>query len=223
MKCPRCGNEMKIKKVFAGEDRYGEPVHKKYAYCYQCKIKQRLDAPEQNRPRRTSSEASDRKVSQKRSAPKSSRTAGASRSTRASAPNSRRHKRSKAPLFLLLLIAAAALFAGGFYFLKTKAPKIGLQRKKNNTVVLQNKDGELTETKKVTTALSREQYDKITYGMSVDEVTALLGSEGTLLSETTGENSSTAVYTWYGEDSKSVLTVTFHDSKMQEKFQTGLK
>ena len=43
MKCSRCGEEMKIKKIQTGTDRHGNPIYHKYAVCYHCKIKRNLE------------------------------------------------------------------------------------------------------------------------------------------------------------------------------------
>ena len=56
-----------------------------------------------------------------------------------------------------------------------------------------------------------------------DEVVALLGGEGTLLSDTEIAGSKAQIYTWKGTSLGANANVTFSDGKVTSKAQFGLK
>lgn len=71
--------------------------------------------------------------------------------------------------------------------------------------------------------ISMEQYNSIETGMTYDEVVALLGGEGTLLSDTEIAGSKAQIYTWKGTSLGANANVTFSDGKVTSKAQFGLK
>lgn len=70
--------------------------------------------------------------------------------------------------------------------------------------------------------ITMDQYNSIETGMSYDEVVALLGGEGTLLSDTEIAGSTSQIYMWEGTSLGSNADVTFLDGKVAAKAQTEL-
>ncbi len=74
--------------------------------------------------------------------------------------------------------------------------------------------------------INKENYDKIENGMTLEEVEKILG-KGEANAESNTDMSGTgmadmkfAVYTW--QDGTSVISLTFHNDKVETKVQTGL-
>ncbi len=65
-------------------------------------------------------------------------------------------------------------------------------------------------------SVSRQEFDKLTQGMSYDDVAAALGGPGALVDST----GSTKIYEWSG--SGSSVRVTFKDGVLAHKYQFGL-
>ncbi|MEF9945411.1 MAG: hypothetical protein RR869_00230 [Lachnospiraceae bacterium] len=43
MKCSKCGQEMREKDIIMGENKYGDPIYNRYAFCDRCKIKKNIE------------------------------------------------------------------------------------------------------------------------------------------------------------------------------------
>ncbi|WP_095021946.1 DUF3862 domain-containing protein [Bacillus thuringiensis] len=74
--------------------------------------------------------------------------------------------------------------------------------------------------------ISKAEFDKIQNGMSYDEVKAIIGSDGEVLSETgqAGEQFHTIMYKWDGEKGFGAnANFMFQEGKLQNKSQFGLK
>ena len=70
--------------------------------------------------------------------------------------------------------------------------------------------------------ITLEQYNSIETGMTYDDVVALLGGEGSLISDTELAGSTSQIYMWKGKSIGSNANVTFSDGKVMAKAQTGL-
>ncbi|MBJ8090217.1 DUF3862 domain-containing protein [Bacillus cereus] len=74
--------------------------------------------------------------------------------------------------------------------------------------------------------ISKAEFDQIQNGMSYDEVKAIIGSDGEVLSETgqAGEQFHTIMYKWDGEKGFGAnANFMFQEGKLQNKSQFGLK
>ncbi|HFJ9472549.1 TPA: DUF3862 domain-containing protein [Bacillus paranthracis] len=74
--------------------------------------------------------------------------------------------------------------------------------------------------------ISKAEFDQIQNGMSYDEVKAIIGSEGEVLSESgqAGEQFHTIMYKWDGEKGFGAnANFMFQEGKLQNKSQFGLK
>lgn len=71
--------------------------------------------------------------------------------------------------------------------------------------------------------ITLDQYNSIETGMSYEEVVALLGGEGALLSDTEIAGSKSQIYMWNGTSLGANANVTFSDGKVISKSQLGLK
>ncbi|PGB21675.1 hypothetical protein COM06_30045 [Bacillus toyonensis] len=74
--------------------------------------------------------------------------------------------------------------------------------------------------------ISKAEFDQIQNGMSYDEVKAIIGSDGEVLSETgqAGDQFHTIMYKWDGEKGFGAnANFMFQDGKLQNKSQFGLK
>ncbi|RJS60154.1 DUF3862 domain-containing protein [Bacillus sp. PK3_68] len=80
------------------------------------------------------------------------------------------------------------------------------------------------ESKKETTKLTKEKFEQIKDGMSYDEVVKIVGSEGTLLSETgdSGTEFHTQMYEFETDGFLSSANMTFQGGKLINKAQMGL-
>lgn len=82
----------------------------------------------------------------------------------------------------------------------------------------------VSETSDVT--VTKAEFDKISNGMTYEEVTAIIGGEGNMLSETgeKGTDFYTVMYDYKGEgDLGANANFMFQDGKLQNKSQFGLK
>ncbi|MEW4327101.1 DUF3862 domain-containing protein [Rossellomorea marisflavi] len=66
-----------------------------------------------------------------------------------------------------------------------------------------------------------EQYDLLEKGMSYEEVTDILGASGKPMMDESDE-STTKVYAWDGEQTKSFISVTFKNGKLTTKEKFGI-
>ncbi|KXI52410.1 MULTISPECIES: DUF3862 domain-containing protein [Bacillus cereus group] len=74
--------------------------------------------------------------------------------------------------------------------------------------------------------VSKAEFDQIQNGMSYDEVKAIIGSDGEVLSESgqAGEQFHTIMYKWDGEKGFGAnANFMFQEGKLQNKSQFGLK
>jgi hypothetical protein len=74
--------------------------------------------------------------------------------------------------------------------------------------------------------VSKAEFDQIQNGMSYDEVKAIIGSDGEVLSETgqAGDQFHTIMYKWDGEKGLGAnANFMFQEGKLQNKSQFGLK
>ena len=72
--------------------------------------------------------------------------------------------------------------------------------------------------------LTSEKYDQITSGMSYEEVVEIIGSEGTVMSETgeAGSEFHTVMYEWDTDGFMSAANFMFQGNKLQSKSQIGV-
>ncbi len=92
----------------------------------------------------------------------------------------------------------------------------------------ENKNGELittgTEATQKHEKLNLEKFNKIETGMTYEQVVAIIGEEGTVLSESEISNIKTIIYSWYGKGSIGAnANITFQNGKVISKAQFGLK
>lgn len=71
--------------------------------------------------------------------------------------------------------------------------------------------------------ITMDQYNSVETGMTYDEVVALLGGDGTLLSDTELAGSTSQIYMWEGSSVGSNANITFSDGKVMAKAQYGLE
>lgn len=71
--------------------------------------------------------------------------------------------------------------------------------------------------------VTMEQFTTIKEGMTYEEVVAVLGSEGEVLSSNEVGGYKTVMYKWDGAAVMSNMNATFQNGKMMSKAQFGLK
>ncbi len=75
--------------------------------------------------------------------------------------------------------------------------------------------------------ISMDEFNQINQGMTYEEVSEIIGSEGELVSEVDigmGEQYRTVIYTWYGDGvSGANANFTFQGDKLVSKAQIGLR
>ena len=70
--------------------------------------------------------------------------------------------------------------------------------------------------------ITLDEFNKIETGMSYEDVVNIIGSNGTLSSESSIGNYTTQIYTWYGNIFGANANVTFQNGKVVGKAQAGL-
>lgn len=89
-----------------------------------------------------------------------------------------------------------------------------------------NSNNTTTEQSSTTEYITFEEYEKIETGMTYEEVVAIIGCEGKLVTSSDfNDGSSTATYSWSSKDLGGVTygaTVSFVDNKVEFKQQIGL-
>ncbi|MGM2815396.1 DUF3862 domain-containing protein [Bacillus cereus group sp. Bce007] len=106
---------------------------------------------------------------------------------------------------------------------ETQAPATKEEPKKEEVKKEEPKKEEAPKNKP---GISKAEFDKIQNGMSYDEVKAIIGSDGEVLSETgqAGEQFHTIMYKWDGEKGFGAnANFMFQEGKLQNKSQFGLK
>ncbi|ETT88907.1 MULTISPECIES: DUF3862 domain-containing protein [Bacillus] len=106
---------------------------------------------------------------------------------------------------------------------ETQAPVAKEEPKKEEVKKEEPKKEEAPKNKP---GISKAEFDKIQNGMSYDEVKAIIGSDGEVLSETgqAGEQFHTIMYKWDGEKGFGAnANFMFQEGKLQNKSQFGLK
>lgn len=73
--------------------------------------------------------------------------------------------------------------------------------------------------------ITLDQFNKISNGMSLDEVIEIVGGEGEIISETgeKGTDLYTVMYSYTGDKAFSSVTLMFQGDKLQNKSQAGLE
>ena len=72
--------------------------------------------------------------------------------------------------------------------------------------------------------ITMEEYNQIDNGMTYEEVTEIIGSQGSLSSTVTANGTTIEIYTWYGDGvAGSNANVTFTNDSVTGKAQVGLK
>lgn len=72
-------------------------------------------------------------------------------------------------------------------------------------------------------AITLEKFSKIQTGMTYQQVVDIVGTEGTLSTESSVGNLTYQIYYWYGSDGISNATISFDNGKVSGKSQIGLK
>lgn len=71
--------------------------------------------------------------------------------------------------------------------------------------------------------MTLSKFNQIENGMTYEEVVAIIGSEGTLSTESSYGNQTMQVYYWYASNGISNATVSFINGKVTAKSQIGLE
>lgn len=90
--------------------------------------------------------------------------------------------------------------------------------------------GALNEVSNITTEenvqnekITLEKFNKITTGMTYQEVVDIIGEEGTLSTESSYSSQTMQIYSWSASNGISNATVSFMNGKVSGKSQIGLK
>lgn len=71
--------------------------------------------------------------------------------------------------------------------------------------------------------MTLEKFNKIQTGMTYQQVVDIVGTEGTLSTESSYGSASMKIYYWYSSDGVSNATISFDNDKVSAKSQIGLK
>ncbi len=70
--------------------------------------------------------------------------------------------------------------------------------------------------------ITLDEFNQIETGMTYDEVATIIGSDGTLSSESTFNDTTTQLYIWYGKNGIANANFTFQNDSLISKAQLGL-
>lgn len=70
--------------------------------------------------------------------------------------------------------------------------------------------------------ITLNEFNKIENGMTYEEVANIIGSEGTVMSESNILDNHTIIYYWYGKNGVANANFTFSNDKLINKTQIGL-
>ena len=70
--------------------------------------------------------------------------------------------------------------------------------------------------------MTLDKFNQIQTGMTYEQVVAIVGSEGTLSTESAYGNQSMKIYYWYASNGISNATISFTNGKVSAKSQIGL-
>lgn len=79
------------------------------------------------------------------------------------------------------------------------------------------------EEKNISKYITLEEFNKIETGMTYDQVKEIIGSEGTVNSDTSYGGQRMIIYSWYGSDEISNANFNFENDSLINKTQIGLK
>lgn len=71
--------------------------------------------------------------------------------------------------------------------------------------------------------ITLDKFNQIQNGMSYEEVKEIVGSAGTVISDTQVEGYNMIIYSWYGKDGISNANFNFENDKLINKTQIGLE
>ena len=71
--------------------------------------------------------------------------------------------------------------------------------------------------------ITLSEFNQIENGMSYEQVKEIIGSEGTVMSETNVGDAHSIIYYWYGKDEISNANFSFTNNELINKTQIGLK
>ncbi|MGX7596336.1 DUF3862 domain-containing protein [Planococcus plakortidis] len=134
-------------------------------------------------------------------------------------------------LGLVALIVVAALVFGGGEESATTSPETESSAPATEAADTEATDEEPAEEEPAEEeapadegVLTSEKYDQITSGMSYEEVVEIIGSEGTVMSETgeAGSEFHTVMYEWDTDGFMSAANFMFQGNKLQSKSQIGV-
>lgn len=124
-------------------------------------------------------------------------------------------------LFVLIIVAALAF--GGTETTET-AEKAPADSPAEAAPTAEEPKEEPAEEPAKEGVLTSEKYDQIKSGMTYEEVVAIIGSEGQVMSESgdKGTEFHTAMYEWETDGFMSAANIMFQNNKMMSKSQMGV-
>ena len=88
----------------------------------------------------------------------------------------------------------------------------------NGTVIEKTQSG----LNKVTATATTAKFSQVTSGMTYEQVKAIMGGDGCMISESSMMGIETAIYQWNGNSLYSVASITFQNGKVYSTSQQGL-
>lgn len=128
--------------------------------------------------------------------------------------NENKPNKKSSSITIIIMIISILFLAVCIYFCFFN-PNFGFG--KHDTVA------ETTITQTLKNEITLEQYNKIQSGMTEEEMFNILGSKGTIGSETEFSNIKTVIYEYEGKNSTGIATFTVQNGKVAIKTQYGLK
>lgn len=71
--------------------------------------------------------------------------------------------------------------------------------------------------------VTMDMYNQVTTGMTYDQVKAIFGGEGSVLSDSTIADTREQIYDWYGKSLGSSCSISFSNGAVSSKSQAGLE
>lgn len=100
---------------------------------------------------------------------------------------------------------------------------VNLVSTQTSSIPTSTNENENSSTNSNSALITLDEFNRIESGMSYEDVVNIIGSNGSLSSESSMGNYTIQIYTWYGNIIGANANVTFQNGKVVGKAQVGLR
>ena len=92
-----------------------------------------------------------------------------------------------------------------------------------NYISPEQENNDIKQEEKAKDYITLDDFNKISTGMSYEEVKNIIGNDGTIVSDSQVSDTHMIIYSWYGKDKISNANFSFQNDKLINKTQIGLE